>query len=142
MLRLRLKLIASLLVAPLFLLRPSQAQQGRKIALSQLEEMFSNIRSKTKWNIDGPMLWGYFFFDDSTARLNMLAEQLAPLGYRIVGVSQVEGRTSYRLHVEKVEMHSPVTLHARNNEFYALAEKLHLASYDGMDVGPTPGVKQ
>jgi len=27
-------------------------------------------------------------------------------------------------------------LHARNAEFYQLAEKFELESYDGMDVGP------
>jgi hypothetical protein len=34
-----------------------------------------------------------------------------------------------------VEKHSPETLYDRNAEFYKLAEKFGLESYDGMDVG-------
>jgi len=33
------------------------------IPQSQLEDMFDNMRAKTKWNVDGPMLRGYFFMD-------------------------------------------------------------------------------
>ena len=48
-----------------------------------------------------------------------------------------EGEEPYWfLHVEKEEAHSPGSLHARNAEFYALAEEHDLLSYDGMDVGP------
>ena len=48
-----------------------------------------------------------------------------------------EGEEAYWfLHVEREEVHSPRSLHARNAEFYALAEAHDLLSYDGMDVGP------
>ena len=40
------------------------------------------------------------------------------------------------LHVEKEEIHTPLTLHHRNTLFYALAERFEIESYDGMDVGP------
>ena len=33
------------------------------IPRSDLEQMFEGIRAQTKWNIDGDMLWGYFFYD-------------------------------------------------------------------------------
>ena len=35
------------------------------IALESLEEMFSNIASGAKWDMSQPMLWGYFFTDES-----------------------------------------------------------------------------
>jgi hypothetical protein len=109
-----------------------------RIRFEQLEQMFANIRTKTKWNIDGPMLWGYFFFDPSKERLLTAAAELEAGGYRVVGVSAVEGESRYRLHVERVEVHSPTTLHARNSSLEAFATRHRLASYDGMDVGPAP----
>jgi hypothetical protein len=48
------------------------------------------------------------------------------------------------LHVEKAEVHSVDSLHARNGELMAFAQENQLASYDGMDVGPVgaPDVPQ
>ena len=79
---------------------------------------------------------GYFFFDTTKSRLEQIASELAPLGYKIVSLEAVQGKGIFRLHVEKVETHTPETLNKRNGEFYALAEKYGVASYDGMDVGP------
>lgn len=117
----------------------SLAQPSSRIQLGQLEEMFSSIRAKTKWNVDGPLLWGYFFFDSDPEKLKRAASELESSGYRLVNLDQVEGPPLYRLHVEKVETHTPASLHARNSQFYSLAERFSLASYDGMDVGPAPG---
>jgi Regulator of ribonuclease activity B len=133
----------SLVTSALFVALPSAflatvARAENRIRIEQLEQMFANIRSKTKWNIDGPMLWGYFFFDDSREKLLAAAMELGANGYRVMGVSQVEGEARYRLHVERVEEHSPTTLHARNNALAAFAAKHRLASYDGMDAGPAP----
>lgn len=33
------------------------------ITLQNLKQMFANMRAQTKWNVDGEMLWGYFFTD-------------------------------------------------------------------------------
>jgi hypothetical protein len=100
--------------------------------------MFANMRTQTRWDIDGPMLWGYFFFDDDRARLRAAATELTGKGYRLVSIERVEGRADYRLHVEKVEIHSPQSLNARDIELEALARKYKIRSYDGMDVGPAP----
>ena len=118
---------------------PAPAQGPRRIQLAQVEAMFANMRAKAPWNVDGPLLWGYFFFDPSREKLEQAASELQPAGYRVVGLSQVQGQQRFRLHVERVEVHTPATLDARNQEFYALAERLGLASYDGMDVGPVSG---
>lgn len=115
---------------------PTPAQAAGEIQLAQLQGMFADMRAKTKWNLDGPMLWGYFFFDPEPKKLELAASELRTLGYRFVNLQQVAGRQTFRLHVERVEVHSPESLNARNGEFYALAKKYSLASYDGMDVGP------
>lgn len=110
------------------------------IELSQLEEMFANMRAETDWDLDGPMLWGYFFTDRSEQKLRGLIPVLEAQGYRFVDIFAPdvdEGDEPYFfLHVEKEEVHSPESLHACNQHFYALADLHQLESYDGMDVGP------
>jgi hypothetical protein len=102
--------------------------------------MFTDMRAKTKWNVDGPLLWGYFFFDPSVEKLKQAAADLEAAGYRIVSIEKVAAKEVFRLHVERVEAHTPASLNARNTEFYSLAAKYSLASCDGMDVGPVLAV--
>ena len=111
------------------------------IELTALEEMFDSIRENTDWDIDGPMLWGYFFLDPSRSKLEQLASILQENGYNVVDIyvpEHEEGEAeSHCLHVERVESHTARSLDDRNHEFYALAGRLGVALYDGMDVGPT-----
>jgi hypothetical protein len=109
------------------------------ITLVQLEDMFQNMREKTKWNVDGDLLWGYFFTDPQPDKLRPLADELTKLGYRYVDLYAARDGKTHVLHVEKGETHTPRSLHERNTEFYRLAERHGIASYDGMDVGPAPG---
>jgi hypothetical protein len=115
------------------------------ITLEQLHEMFEGIAQGPAWDMTQPMLWGYFFTDESHEKLAALVPGLEQQGYRFVDLYEPEleeGEEPYWfLHVEKEEAHSPESLHARNAEFYALADEHDLLSYDGMDVGPLePGV--
>jgi hypothetical protein len=114
----------------------ADAQGSRRIQLAQIEAMFANMRAKAPWNVDGPLLWGYFFFDPSREKLERAGTELQATGYRVVGIAPVPGQERFRLHVERVEAHTPMSLNVRNQEFYALADRLSIASYDGMDVGP------
>lgn len=128
-------LLFSVLMASAHAQAPSTSQ---KISIETLEQMFSNIRAKTKWNVDGELLWGYFFFDPSPEKLRALAEELSTEGYRVVGIYPANGKPKYVLHIEKVEHHTPQSLDARNQAFYALSEARGIESYDGMDVGAIP----
>ena len=93
---------------------PASAQAPKRIQLELLEAMFASMRASTPWNVDGPLLWGYFFFDPSRAKLVQAANDLQSDGYRIVGIEQFQGDQRLRLHVERVEAHTPATLNARN----------------------------
>jgi len=110
------------------------------IQLEQLEEMFENIANGPKWNMNGPMLWGYFFTDETKEKLERLSEELQLRGYQLVELFEADADEDeepyYFLHVEKEEIHSPTSLNKRNVEFYSLADHHHLRKYDGMDVGP------
>jgi len=115
------------------------AKERSVISLDQLKEMFADMRAKPgykKWNVDGPLLWGYFFTDPDSRKLNPVAEYLSNKGYRFVAIYPTDDRSTFFLHVEKVEHHTPESLNQRNLEFYKLASSFQLESYDGMDVGP------
>jgi len=71
-------------------------------------------------------------------KLNQLAKKLVSLDYRLVKLRPGENDPDFWLHVEKVETHSPDTLHKRNQEFYQIADEYGV-HYDGMDVGPVTG---
>ena len=115
-----------------------------KIEKSALDEMFSSIRAKTQWPIDSDMLWGYFFTDASTEKLRIAAAELEIRGYKFVDIHGPEpeddDQRTIWLHVERIETHSPETLHRRNEELYRFADAMGLGSYDGMDVGPVSGM--
>jgi hypothetical protein len=108
------------------------------IELGMLEDMFSGMRANTNWNVDGPMLWGYFFTDRSAEKLQKAAEHLTAQGYRLVGIHASDNGGTRVLRVERIEAHSPRTLFARNEVLYDVANQFGLDSYDGMDVGPVP----
>jgi hypothetical protein len=106
------------------------------MTLQQMEDMFSNMRAKTKWDVDGDMLWGYFFTDLDPKKLERASQHLTQAGYRIVRIYPTDDGSTHVLHVERIEKHTPQTLHARNGELEKLASEFALESYDGMDVGP------
>jgi len=106
------------------------------MTLEQMEEMFANMRAETKWDVDGEMLWGYFFTDTDPTKLERASKRLVDLGYRLVKIYPTDDKSTCFLHIESVEKHTPRTLQARNVEFEKLATELGLESYDGMDVGP------
>ena len=106
------------------------------MTLHQMEEMFANMRAKTKWDVDGELLWGYFFTDPDTNKLERVSQRLTTTGYRLVLIYPTDDKSTHVLHVERVEKHTPQTLQTRNGEFEKLAAEFGLESYDGMDVGP------
>ena len=108
-----------------------------KISLEQLNEMFAGLRSETPWNVDGEMLWGFFFISATPEKLEAAGDALEEQGYHVEGIFKSEDEEMYVLQVERVETQTPESLHQRNEELEALAAKLEV-EYDGMDVNPVP----
>ncbi|MBA3679615.1 MAG: ribonuclease E inhibitor RraB [Bacteroidetes bacterium] len=87
------------------------------------------------------LTYGYFFTDRSLSKLEVISEELVKLGYTFVDVLEPDNDDKddegyFYLHVEKVEKHNVDSLDLRNMEFYKLAHKYDLDSYDGFDAGP------
>ncbi|MCQ1780416.1 ribonuclease E inhibitor RraB [Neorhizobium galegae] len=119
---------------------PAISQQ-QHIPRAQLEEMFAGIQTQTTWNINGEMLWGYFFTSRGKSELEKIATALKRDGYRLVGIREREPKApqaaaEWQLHVERVERHTVNTLYTRNSAFESLAKDHKDVTYDGMDVGP------
>jgi len=112
------------------------------ITLDKLEEMFASMRRDAPWDVEGDLLWGYFFTDPDPKKLEPVASRLAQDGYRIVSLYPTDDGATHFLHVERVETHSPKSLDKRNQDFYALAAEFDIESYDGMDVGPVAPSKR
>ena len=108
------------------------------IPIEQLEQMFESMRTESKWNVDAPMLWGYFFTDSKMDPLREVAIHLTKEGYRYAGSHQADEKPTYVLHMEKVERHSPQSLYERNVYLDGVAKRFGVGAYDGMDVGPAP----
>lgn len=110
------------------------------IPREELEAMFEAIRENTEWDLDGDLLWGYFFTHDDRTSLEIAAQALQEDGYQLVQIFEAEengqGLGEFFLHVERIETHSVETLHKRNIVLTQFAEQHGLESYDGMDVGP------
>ena len=106
------------------------------ISLEELEQMFAAMKDSPEIDIKGNLLWGYYFADPDSDKLDKLEEELITLGYQPDGLYQDDDEDIFVLHVEKTEHHTPQTLFVRNNELLALAKKFGVAEYDGMDAGP------
>jgi hypothetical protein len=124
---------AAFCIVTSFAWTPVHAQERPHIARAQIDSMFSAMRANAPWNVDGPLLWGYYFSAPTSEKLDQIASELESKGYRVVGITMPQGKP--RLQVEKVETHTPASLDARNQEFYTLAGRNGI-SYNGMDVGP------
>ncbi len=129
-----------LALAAIFSGGPALAQQSH-IPKAQLEEMFANIRTQTSWDINGKMLWGYYFTSSSQDELGKISVQLVSEGYHFVEVRRLDSdifqtTPEWQLHVERVELQTVDTLSARNTQFEDLASHYKNVVYDGMDVGP------
>ncbi len=64
------------------------------MTLQQIEQMFANMRAQTKWDVDGEMLWGYFFTDPDTNKLTRASQRLTASGYRLVQIYPTDDKAT------------------------------------------------
>jgi hypothetical protein len=55
-----------------------------------LQAMFAEMRETTTWDVDGELLWSYFFTDPVAATLLAAGSELGKLGFTVVGVDEAE----------------------------------------------------
>ena len=101
--------------------------------------MFAGLRSESDWNIDGEMLWGYYFTAAAPEMLESVAESLSERGFDISEIFESDDEPIFILQAERLEKHTPESLFALNAELEVLASKFEGVEYDGMDVNPADG---
>lgn len=111
---------------------------------SQIEgirEIFAEAKQEDGWNAEEPMLYSFYFVDESIEKLEKLGLKLEADGYEFVdifelGDEETEKSTGeYLLHIDKVEGHTPESLAARNVEFQKLSDEYEIKTYDGWEFG-------
>jgi len=100
--------------------------------LGRLENTFKQMASDG-FDVNGPLKWGFFFFDSDKSKLIKVFDELKDHGYQQEDLNQLED-DEWRLFVSKVDILTPEKLHKRNIAFNELAEHCDVALYDGWDV--------
>jgi hypothetical protein len=113
--------------------------------LEGIKEIFADARREDNWNLDEEMLYSYYFVDKSVDKLEKLGLKLEADGYDFIDVFELgdedtnESTGEYLLHIDKIEVHTPESLAARNVEFSKLAEEYEIETYDGWEFGEVGG---
>src|SRR6187401_321991 len=58
----------------------AKSEQEKRITLEDIKRMFEDMRSNQGWNVDGDLLWGYFFTDPDPKKLEAAVEPLVQAG--------------------------------------------------------------
>ena len=106
------------------------------ITLQQLQEMFAGLHSETDWNLDGEMLWGYYFTAAAPEVLESLAEKLEERDFDVVEIFESDDDPVFILQAQRIEKHTPQSLFALNAQLEELVSQFEGVEYDGMDVDP------
>lgn len=114
------------------------------ITIEVLEEFFEETRNlykarKAPFNIDAMCRWSFFFIGSDIHKLTDVGRYLESNGYEVIGFlepgEEDDDQETIYLRADRVEVHTVESLHKRNLELYAIAEKFGIKDYDGMDVG-------
>lgn len=109
--------------------------------IETIREIFAQARHEDNWNLDEPMLYSFYFVDESIEKLEKLGLHLEKQGYDFIDVFELgdektdEPTGEYLLHIDKIEVHTPESLAERNVEFQNLADEYEIETYDGWEFG-------
>ncbi|HEX8251257.1 MAG TPA: ribonuclease E inhibitor RraB [Pyrinomonadaceae bacterium] len=109
--------------------------------LETIKEIFAQAKQEDNWNLEEPMLYSFYFVDESVEKLEKLGLKLESDGYDFVDIFELgdeetnESTGEYLLHIDKVETHTPESLAERNVLFQKLADEYEIETYDGWEFG-------
>jgi hypothetical protein len=109
--------------------------------LETIKEIFAQAKQEDNWNLEEPMLYSFYFVDESVEKLEKLGLKLEADGYDFVDIFELgdeetnESTGEYLLHIDKVETHTPESLAEINVRFQKLADEYEIETYDGWEFG-------
>ena len=101
----------------------------KETQLKELKEIFADAAREEGWDVEGEMLYSYYFVDDSIEKLEKLGLKFEKDGYDFINIFELgdeetnEATGEYLLHLDKTEKQTPETLNGRLAEFQKLAEE-------------------
>jgi hypothetical protein len=113
----------------------------RESQLETIREIFDTAKREDNWNLEEPMLFSFYFVDESVDKLEKLGLHLENQGYDFVDIFELgEEETNkptgeYLLHIDKVGVYTPEDLADLNVEFQKLADEYEIGTYDGWEFG-------
>ncbi len=118
-------------VAWLYIVTPSQ----QKLRADVNRHVFDSIKKDSGWDMQKPMLYGFFFTGDHEVQLKVLGFLLRLGGHRVVEVSKDTENEFYWLHVERNQVHDLDSI-SRKDVRLSRIGAICMSAYDGWDVGP------
>jgi hypothetical protein len=97
--------------------------------------VFAEMR-KNPWDLNGDLLWGFYFTNETKWPLEFDAWALGLFGYSKVSIDRDEKKEFWWLHVEKIERLSLDSMASRNVRLSWFGKIFGFSVYDGWDVGP------
>jgi cbb3-type cytochrome oxidase subunit 3 len=125
-------LLICMLAAWLYFVTPSE----RAARARENQGVFDGIKKDTKWNMNSPMLYGYFFVSKHEFPLEVLGFILRMGGHRFVDIQKDQKTEKHWLHVEKIQVQNLDSISEKDVRLKRLGEIIFLSEYDGWDVGP------
>jgi Regulator of ribonuclease activity B len=100
--------------------------------LKNLEKIFQKMENDG-FEIEKPLKWGFYFFDENKEKLEKIYLELKNHDYKLEKYIKMDDNL-WRLFVTKVEILQFQKLHRRNIAFNDLAKNFNIKLYDGWDV--------
>ena len=109
--------------------------------LEEIQRMFDLATIEDRWDMEGPMLYSFFFVSTDPDKLDKLAEimeeqGLDPLDIFQLGDEDTEEPTGeYLLHVDQMGVHTPESLDKQLEAFEKLCDETGYGEFDGWEFG-------
>lgn len=108
-------------------------------SLPELQQTFEEIDAQTDWELQSPLIWGYYFYDHDKKRLSVLRDVLKEEGFEVYELrNSASDASQYLLYVYESKVHTPESLLSQYNHILMLAHTYEVEVFDGWEVGETP----
>lgn len=112
----------------------------KETQLKEIKEIFADAAREEEWDVEGEMLYSYYFIDETFDKLEKLAQHFEKESYDFINIYELgdeetnEPTGEFLLHIDKTEKQTPETLVERIDEFLKLAEEYEV-EFDGWEFG-------
>lgn len=112
----------------------------RETQLKEIREIYADAAREEGWDVEGELLYSYYFVDESFDKLEKLAQHFENENYDFINIYELgdeetnEPSGEFLLHIDKTEKQTPEALVERVDEFLKLAEEYEV-EFDGWEFG-------